>query len=449
MSFAFFPVLALLVPVGAERWPKPDTRLECGPLTIEVFVSQTAHRFHVVDQISAWDNACHGQYRENMELSAEDEEVLAAYAEVRKKRRWGAGLEQTFYVPLDLGEAAREGVKQGHVTAEELEVVLPALEHFAERADALMEQRRELLLEAFAKLDIERFTEAAEKIARFVDVKELVVPAFPLSSPAPGGGGMDGGRLRWELHSADDLSFSVLLHEVTHGFFMQRNDELRAFVDSVPGMNMTLIGEGFAYATAPGLYPDGDKDNLLANVSSDLKQGQGWGETTYEHQRMFGLALRPLMAEAYASGASLEEVLPRVRDIFIALEEVFTPYGPPTLFTAGPHGEAAKDRLRDSKYHLSMYAFNHEEGNYTKRLRSAKRGDTLVLLLAGDDRQRIPGAYASLSPVEPAEIERKIGAGRRVEAERTTEEGLRIVLLAAPDLDDLLDLVQTTPLLNP
>ncbi len=50
------------VPAHAkETWPPPDERIACGPLVLEVYVSRTAHLFHVVDQISAWDNACHGQ----------------------------------------------------------------------------------------------------------------------------------------------------------------------------------------------------------------------------------------------------------------------------------------------------------------------------------------------------------------------------------------------------
>jgi hypothetical protein len=446
-------ISASLFASTAERWPKPDTRLKCGPLTIEVYVSRTAHRFHLVDQISAWDNACHGQYRENMELSPVDETVLEAYREVRTQRRWGAGLEQTFYVPLELEEAVREGIKLGHLTAPEAKVVRETMEHFAQRADALLEERRELLLGAFDNLDIERFTRAAKQLARFTGVKQLVVPAFPLSSPANGGGGMDGGRLRWELHGSEDLAFSVLLNEITHAFFTQRNDDLRALVDRTPGMSMTLIGEGFAYATAPGLYPDGESDNLRSNVSRDLERGRGWGETTYEHQRMFGLALRPLLSEAFETGSTLDEFLPRARDVFVAMEEVFKPYtgpsGRPTLFVAGPDGEAAKDRLRESKYRLSMHCFNHHPKAYEESLARSQSGDLFVLLVAGDDDERIPENFAYLSPVDPVEIERKLSAGRIVEREHTIENDLRVVLLAAPTLEELHGLVNRTTLLDP
>jgi hypothetical protein len=87
----FFLLLAedLCAHQEGERWPKPTEVLRLGPLTLDVHVSPTAQRFHLVDQLSAWDNACHGQYRESMQLSAQDEEVLKRYAAMRSQRRWG------------------------------------------------------------------------------------------------------------------------------------------------------------------------------------------------------------------------------------------------------------------------------------------------------------------------------------------------------------------------
>jgi hypothetical protein len=184
------------LPAQAGRWPKPDQRVGAGPLTLEVYISRTAHVFHLVDQLSAWDDSCHGQYREHLTLSAEDEAELARYAGVRAQRRWGQGLEQTFYVPLELEAAAREGVKAGQVTQPELDVLLPVLQRFTPRAEALLAEKRRALEGACAGIDRARLTEAAEELARFTGVKKLSIPVFPLASPVPGGGGMDGGRLR-------------------------------------------------------------------------------------------------------------------------------------------------------------------------------------------------------------------------------------------------------------
>src|SRR5215510_9350169 len=117
------PILSLfLLAPPPQDWPKPDQRLACGPLTLEVYVSRTAQVFHLVDQLSRWDNSCHGQYRENMSLTDEDEAVLARYAQVRNERPWGQGLEQTFYVPLSLSEAARAGERAQQVTEAQLAV---------------------------------------------------------------------------------------------------------------------------------------------------------------------------------------------------------------------------------------------------------------------------------------------------------------------------------------
>lgn len=436
---------SLVLPHQGARWPKPDPRVACGPLTLEVHVSRTAHLFHVVDQLSRWDNACHGQYREHMALSPEDEALLARYAEVRAKRRWGQGLEQTFYAPLELKEAAREGERAGQVTGEELEVILPVLEHFAPRVEELLAEKRPVLENAFARIDRERLTRAAEELARFTGVKKLCVPVFPLASPVPGGGGMDGGRLRWELAS-EDVSFSVLLHETTHGFFLQKEAELRAVVDATPGLTMTLLGEGFAYAMAPGIYPDGDDDNLAYNVAKDRANQETWEDQGYEWQRMYGLALRPLLREALREKTSLESFLPRARDVFLALREVWNATadraGPPKLLIAGPGSGSVRERLLDSKYHLWIVQTSHEGPNYAESLPKLGPGDLFVLLIAGDDSQRIPAEYAWLSPLEPTEIERRIRSGKLIEESQVPQSTYRVVLLAAPTKKELEELVR-------
>jgi hypothetical protein len=447
LLLSFFAPAALALQEG-ERWPKPALELRLGPLTLDVYVSPTAHRFHLVDQLSAWDNACHGQYRAHMQLSAADEEVLKRYAAMRSQRRWGQGLEQTFYTPLELADALRAGLKAERLRPEEAEIVEEALLCFAERADALLAEKEPLLREAFVRLDRERFTAAAHELAAFTGQKALRVPVFPLASPAPGGGGMDGGRLRWEIHGTEDLSFSVLLHEVTHGFLQRRDADLQALVEGTPGLDMTLLGEGLAYAMAPGLYPNGERDELALNVTNDLAAGRGWGGTTYEHQRMFGLALRPLLREALRAGATLEAFLPRARDAFLALEEALTPRGPPTLFTAGPAYQGVKERLRASRYELSMLSFQHLEEHYREHLARAGVGDLFVLLVAGDHPERIPPAYAALSPLDPRAIERELARGRTLTEERTTEDGLRVLLLAAPTVRELEELVATTQALS-
>lgn len=442
--------LPLALPQKGERWPRPDERVDCGPLVIEVYVSRTAHRFHLVDQLSAWDNACHGQYRRHMQLSDADEEVLARYVAMRRHKRWGQGLEQTFYTPLEVDEAVRAGLKAGRLDREQAEVVEATLAHFAERADALLEAKRAALERAFSDIDREAFRAAAEELARFTGVKSLTVPAFPIASPEGGGGGMDGGRLRWEI---DDTSVdaSVLLHEATHGFLMQRQELLDALVEATPGLSGTLLGEGFAYAVAPGMYPFRDGDVLGHNVAQDRCGDDRWdGSVGYGMQRMYGLALRPLLEEAFASGARLEDFLPRARDAFLAVNEVMlaTELRPPTLFMAGRGRDLVRERLRGSKYHLSMSRFNlsHAEG-FADARRRAQPGDLLVVLVSGEDGERVPDAFKDLLPLGQAEIDKRLRAGRSIEAEHQVGP-LRVVLLAAPRDAEVEELARSSALLD-
>ena len=56
MTGAMLCSIALAVLMGTEPgqntdWPEPDQRVTCGPLTLDVYISRTAHLFHVVDQL--------------------------------------------------------------------------------------------------------------------------------------------------------------------------------------------------------------------------------------------------------------------------------------------------------------------------------------------------------------------------------------------------------------
>ena len=431
----------------AERWPAPDERIECGPLTIDVYISRTAHLFHVVDQISEWDNACHGQYRRHMQLSSEDEGILRRHSEMRQTKRWGQGLEQTFYTPLGVDAAIKAGKKAGRLNAEQARVVEAALEHFAPRIEELMESQRETLVQAFKQVDRAALTDFAEKVSRFTGVRKLTVPAFPLASPEPGGGGMDGGRLRWEL-SSEAINESVLIHELTHAFFMPRNDLLQETVERTPGLHMTLLGEGFAYATAPGIYTGGKElDVLASNVRNDRQNDEAWQDPGYGRQREYGLALRPLLAAAYEDGQKLEEFLPRARDVFLALREVEEARPGPTLYIAGPARDPVKERLAGTRFQWSHLTFNHHVDSYKKSLRESRRGDWLVIAVCGDDDERIPAEVAYLSPMPVDKLEKRLRARKKV-VEARYEGDLRIVLVAAATQRELDALIAATPLLD-
>lgn len=448
MSFVA-SILLVATALPQHDWSKADERIECGPLVLDVFVSRTAHVFHVVDQLAQWSQYCHGQYRSAMTLSDDDELALRSYAKVRRERGWGRGLEQTFYVPLDLDAAIRAGLRDGHVTDEEANVIRPVLERFAPRVDPLMTSKRTHLDRAFATVDRERLTRAAEELSRFVGVKQLVVPVFPIASPTAGGGAMDGGRLRWEIAS-ESVDVSVLVHELTHAFVMQRNELLEATVARTPGLSMTLLGEGIAYAMAPGIHSNGDRDDLRDVVARDRAGDVAWKDDGPGRFRMYALGLRPSFKEALAT-STLEAFLPRARDVFLALREVeearATSAGPPRLGIAGPAALVVRERLLSGKFKNWISVTNHGAANYDSLLPKLGANGLFVMLVAGDDRERIPAAHAALSPVALDEIERRLKKGESI-AESKVAGNLRVVLLAAPTKSALEALARTSPLLD-
>ncbi len=432
---------------SGEHWAKPDLVLSAGPLRLDVYVSRTAHLFHVVDQLSAWDNACHGQYRDHMELDEVDEDVLARYAAMRAQRRWGQGLEQTFYVPLDVDDAVRAGTKAKHVTRAEADVVVETMEHFAPRVEALLADKREHLLSAFQDVDRDQLEFVAERLARFVGLEELVVPAFPLASPTSGGGAMDGGRLRWEIGS-EGVTEWVLIHELTHGFFRPRTELMRAAVERTPGLSLTVLGEGFAYGMGPGLVEADEGDPLARMVGGDLRQGRVWNDDGNIRQRMYGLALRPAFRRALEEGRTLEEFLPLACDVFTGVHELNDTWPGPTLWIAGPANDAVRERFRDTPFAFSIASFSHDQESFERYLPAMRHNDLIVISIAGDTGGYLPERYARLAPVSRKEVEKQLGRRKSI-ALAGAHEGVPLVFLAAPKAAALAELATSTELFEP
>lgn len=300
-------------------------KLEAGPLTLDIHISKTAHLFHVVDQLSGWDEFCHKQYGRYFEkvgdgLNEEDQKFLDRHKAIRKKYGWNCGLEKIFYTPHDLDSALKSAVKNGLLTKdsalksaaeEEREILL----HFKERIESVMAQEMATLNQfaegVFAKQSV--LAKIGEELSRFVGGAELNIPVYLIANPqipnsTSYGGGYNDGVLTLEV-VLEEGAYFTLVHECFHAFLRAKDEEIEKAVDSVEGLTAQTLREGLAYAYSPGIYHEEASDRLLLEAKSDIKNGKTLSDS-YLSSRLYGIALRPFLREALAKGQTLEEFLP-------------------------------------------------------------------------------------------------------------------------------------------
>ena len=304
--------------------------IQTNALKLDIYISRTAHLFHVVDQISQWSEFCHRQYVsyfEGMEggISKEDRELLSQHCEIRKSHGWGQGLEQTFYTPLDLDSAIELAVKEGRLTEEEAKTEQRILTHFEERVDRLMAQEAPTLNKFVRELLAQEPNLAtfADDISRFVGGGKLTVPVYLLANPDERtiGGGFNGGRLTLEIAKDRDI-YPSLLHELFHAFLRTRQDAIDKAARLVPGLDSETLSEGLAYAYKPGIIHDSNRDQLLSTATSYMSQRTSMKDS-YMRFNLYGLALRPLLKDAlYEKRQTLKDFLPRATDAWLVLNEL-------------------------------------------------------------------------------------------------------------------------------
>jgi hypothetical protein len=300
-------------------------RIEVGTLRLDVYVSRTAALFHVVDQLSEWSYYSHRQYgRAFAPLSDADRAMLAKHKAVRARHSWGQGLEQTFYSPLSLDEALRQGTAQDWLSTEEAATERVVLLHFAARIDTLFNSLAEGLRAFGERLRGELSARARllQQFARFSERTPDVVPVYVLPNPDPhnSGGGYNGGRLTIEVSPQGD-AIPTTLHEVFHAFLAKRKADIASAVARVPGLDDESMNEGLAYAFSPGIVHAGpvDQDPLADQVARDLRAGQ-LPSDPYTRYHRFGLALRPVLRDALEDDhQTLSTFLPRAIDVWRGL----------------------------------------------------------------------------------------------------------------------------------
>lgn len=318
---AFLIALALFL----VQDPKPLV-IEAGPLTCEVHISRTAHLFHVVDQLSEWSEHCHRQYGRHFErgLTSFDRDVLEEHVKIRKKRGWGAGLEQTFYSPLDVEGAIKIGVEKKHIDADQGAIERKIFDLFAPRVDKLIADHRKILDSYADRLlqEKKRLTDFAERTSKLFGGAKVSVPVYLIANPHDEdmGGGFNGQIVAVEIPRVAD-AYPTLIHEIFHAFLHLRRDKIEEAAKRVDGLDFMTLNEGLAHALAPGIFnteKPGD-DPLEKTVKRYQREGKVLKDYYYRVYR-FGLELRPLMKEALdAKDGSIDKVIPKAADLWRVL----------------------------------------------------------------------------------------------------------------------------------
>jgi hypothetical protein len=431
--------------------------LELEQLTLNIFISRTAHLFHIVDQLSEWSEFCHSQYAKDFihrkgDYSALDRRMLEKHILIRKALPWGSGLEQTFYTTLDLTDAVQEGIRKKHITFEQGKTEIEVFDHFEPYVDQLIDSER-THLDAFIKTLLERkdrLEDISKKMSLFCNDVHPEVPFFILANPSDRyiGGGYNGKRLTLEIPRKRD-SFNSLLHELMHVFVGTQRKELEKIVKVTEGLDYMTLNEGIAYALSPGIFHSRshDEDPLLDRVKTDIENGKSL-QTNYSTRfNQLGLALRPLLIDAFEKKQPVTAFLPRARDAWWVINE-FNYSSKESRkvrgwYSLGP-GWKTLAKVKNSRGVDILYGNNHTEEGYKRTLERALPGSTIILCFALDHWDKnIPERYRYLLPKPWKDIELMLKEGHVVEHSHEYD-GFHVVLLAAPDLLKLNELMLET-----
>jgi len=190
-------------------------RVNLGGIVLVVSDARTAQLFHIVDQLSRWDVFTHEEYARWAEatklLDGHDRELLQRHAEMRKKRGWGKGFEQSFLVDDSIDDAAAKGIAAGLLTADEADTARDILLHFAPKLEPLLQRRHAAIAAVEQQLlaERERLAPLVKQLAHFSEVTEPpTIDVFFVANAEDrdGGGGANGGRIVVEVPLIDPIA---------------------------------------------------------------------------------------------------------------------------------------------------------------------------------------------------------------------------------------------------
>ena len=291
-------------------------KVDLGGMVLLVSDAPTAQVFHIVDQLSQWDVYTHDQYARWAEathlLDQRDRELLRQHAEMRKKRGWGHGFEQTFLVDDSIEDAAAKGIADHLLSASETNTERDILLHFAPKLEPLMRQRRAEIAALQQQLVAEqaRLTPLMVQLAHFAEVKQpptVMVFLVANSEDHNGGGGADGGRLVVEVPLLDTIG--TLLHESLHQLLNPQKGRIRSAAEAA-AIDYTVLNEGIAYAFYPGIMADTEQgDRLIEELVRMQLRGTQPSDPFLEFH-LVAAVIRPLVRAALAHNETITTFLP-------------------------------------------------------------------------------------------------------------------------------------------
>ena len=313
-------VIVLAVVVAGARPPAVVAQtvdVDLGGAVLVVSDAPTAQVFHIVDQLSQWDQYAHKQYvrwaKTNLPLTTADSGLLEQHAALRRARGWGNGFEQAFLVDLSIDAAAQRAVDIHLLSAKESDEEKAILLHFAPMLDSLRRVEAPRIAAFRQRLlgERERLTPVVQELGRFTGTRTPPrIPVFLISNPeeTSGGGEGNGGRLVIEVPAPDPMG--VLLHESLHLFLAPHEDQIRLAADSA-GLSLETFNDGIAYAFAPGITDDPQQTDLLAEQAARFLVRGSTPSDHYVQSYAMAIAIRPVLRAALARGDSFETFLPQ------------------------------------------------------------------------------------------------------------------------------------------
>lgn len=320
---------ALVVAAVVCATAAPNT-IEAGQLKLQIVTADSAQVFHAVDQMSAWSQYCHRQYRRWFEsaegggLSEADLKLLSAHAAVRGRLGYGV-LDQTFYRADAWEPALDAAVKAKKMSREDAATEKKVFRHFEPRVMKLVETQHATVEAAAASLvaDAPKLRAFAEQASAFWGGGAVDLPMYLVVTPAGGGGGgLNGGKLVVEVGDKQS-PVGVAMHEAWHAFAEAQSSALHQAATEA-GTDWETLSEGLAYAVSPGLYfsANGASDELAMQVQRDFKAEKSFSSEPYVRFNRLGLSLRPSLKDAFATQETFASFLPKAIAVYRGLAEV-------------------------------------------------------------------------------------------------------------------------------